>query len=153
MKLNKTKPPRKHAIWLGAFPKQSQKLNSPALAHRGRRLALAKTMTVRSDSVASRKAAEVDLKNKYRARVKVFLKMPENQFCWCCFWRGVSKVRRATNVHHSHGRGYHLELLLIEYLWIPCCSKCHPEWIHNNIDAARDLGLYAPRGEWNRIPK
>ena len=55
-------------------------------------------------------------------------------------------------VHHKHGRGWSGNLTLVESLWIPVCAECHV-WIHRHPSAARKLGLYAPEGEWNEMPK
>ena len=92
----------------------------------------------------------------YNARVKAFLARPENSFCWCCAAKNPYALMNrepSTNVHHKHGRGWRGELLLVEELWVPCCTPCHPAWIDANRDEARRLGLLAPRGQYNRMPK
>jgi hypothetical protein len=90
------------------------------------------------------------LKRRYNARVKVWLTEPEYQWCACCIARGERPIRRATNNHHKNGRGWRGELTMVESLWIPCCSECHPSWIDSHRDEARALGLLAPKGQWNK---
>lgn len=70
---------------------------------------------------------------------------------WVCraWFNGVRCDVRATQVHHKHGRLG--ALLMDESLWVPVCAKGH-DWIHRNIEEARKLGLYAPKGQWNRKP-
>lgn len=90
----------------------------------------------------------------YNARVKVWLNEMANKYCECCIARNsVKSPNRATNCHHIYGRGWKNELLMREEFWLPCCSDCHPAWIDANRDLARELGLLAPKGQWNNPPK
>ena len=52
---------------------------------------------------------------------------------------GVCSNARGYNltIHHKRGRG---EYLLDTTTWLPCCLFCH-EWIENNVQAAKDMGL------------
>lgn len=92
------------------------------------------------------------LRRAYNARVKVWLAEQGNHLCKCCLARRLNFVRAATQCHHKFGRGWRGELIMVESLWIPVCSVCHPAWIHGNPNAARALGMLAPAGEWNRRP-
>ncbi len=90
----------------------------------------------------------------YNARVKVWLKEIGNTFCHCCIARDpVKRPNLSTNCHHLFGRGWRNELLMIEKYWIPCCSTCHPNWIDANMELAREIGMLAPKGQWNQPPK
>ena len=71
--------------------------------------------------------------------------LSENSTCACC-------PSPAADVHHSRGRLG--DLLMDERYWVPVCRVCH-DWIHSNMDAARDLvwegrPLLCARGDWNR---
>ena len=51
--------------------------------------------------------------------------------------------------HHTRGR---LGSLLCDTrFWLPVCFE-HHRWIHENITAARALGLICQPGEWNTPP-
>ena len=51
--------------------------------------------------------------------------------------------------HHTRGR---LGPLLCDTrFWLPVCFE-HHRWIHENITAARALGLICQPGEWNTPP-
>jgi hypothetical protein len=84
----------------------------------------------------------------YNARVKVWLKEPGNEFCHCCMARNeAARPNPSSQCHHKFGRlGW---LLMAEEYWIPCCSECHPGWIHNHPELAREIGVLAPKGQWN----
>lgn len=85
----------------------------------------------------------------YRARVKVWLELPENVICRVTVALGKMPLK-SKEVHHKHGRRG--ELLLCEKYWIPV-SNCGHQWIHSNPQKARELGLLAPLGQWNQMPK
>jgi len=78
---------------------------------------------------------------EYNKQKKRFLARPENRFC-CRFPNQI-----ATEIHHKFGRAG--SLLLDERGWLPASEKGH-RWIHNNPDKARDRGLLAPIGGWNK---
>ena len=85
---------------------------------------------------------------KYRARIKVWI---VGKMCQCCFLRGRGLVI-ATHNHHKFGRRG--KLLLWEPGFVPVCDSCHPSWIHfEQVAKAQDLGLLAPPGQWNTMPK
>lgn len=87
----------------------------------------------------------------YLKRRVEWLAEPEQTWCLCCLNRN-GHLRRATEVHHKHGRGNQSELLMVEDLWLPVCADCH-DWIHRREpEAARRLRLLAPRGQWNKMP-
>lgn len=79
---------------------------------------------------------------KYRARVEEWKR---GKVCASC--GGIN-----LQCHHKHGRGHRGELLLIEELWIPLCARCHDR-VHRNKAEARAKNLFAPLGEWNKMPK
>ena len=64
-----------------------------------------------------------------------------------CGVRGCFSM--ATEVHHTRGRVG--KLLLDETFWLPVCSGCH-DWIHKNIELARERGLICAKGDWNKQP-
>lgn len=58
--------------------------------------------------------------------------------CVCC-WRNPDQ-----SPHHKFGRGPNF---LNMNTWIPLCKQDH-DWVHNNPEEARKLGLLAPMGQW-----
>lgn len=176
------KSPRKLAPWATAFKDQHARLHKPASDHKAARLDLAKelrslkrklpaknrfvlpmskeayqmqtarsTKTVRYSRIRSRRPERAKQDKDYNERVVTFLQEPQNLFCWCCIARNL-KAKRSTNVHHKHGRGWRGELQMVEALWIPCCSTCHPAWIDSHREEARAIGMLAPAGQWNKMP-
>lgn len=150
----KTKP----ALWLsvaGAQMVRSRKKETPDQKRRRELDAMARGLRrVRPSTVAKRKATR-EQNDRYRNRVREWIKGKQCVGCLISAVHGETDefpVRRATQCHHKHGRGNRGELLMVERLWTPVCGACHV-WIHANVEAARQLGLYAPRGEWNRLPK
>lgn len=103
------------------------------------------TRKPRSSWTPKRKHAAAESR-AYNDRVKEWLK---DKMCVACLIRTSEPGAVATQCHHKHGRRG--ALLLYEPLWLPVCADCH-DWIHRNIAAARELGLYAPAGQWNRMP-
>lgn len=71
---------------------------------------------------------------------------------WCAWGlKQTPPVRiRAEEVHHTRGRIG--RLLIEEKFWVGVSKAAH-RWIHDNIDAARGLGLICQKGQWNNIPK
>lgn len=65
-----------------------------------------------------------------------------NRFC-----RFPGCQRRATELHHSHGRLG--PLLTDERFWVPVCAEHHRR-IGEKPAEARMLGLLAELGDWNR---
>lgn len=55
-------------------------------------------------------------------------------------------MRQAEDVHHSRGRAGKL-FLAVEF-FIGLCRR-HHDWVGNNIEKARQLGLICERGKWN----
>lgn len=56
----------------------------------------------------------------------------------------------ARDIHHTHGRIG--SLLLDESKWRAVCRNCH-HWIGSFVKRARELGLIAPAGEWNKTAR
>ncbi len=153
-------PGRKRAMRTPAGAKSSsqrqRRPGKPAISRRR-----ANWTTVKGVKIAERPSWYTPaVRRRYRARVKVWLK--SNRVCVACaenyLFRphpeGVAMViapARATQCHHKHGRGWRGELLMVESLWLPICDTCQT-WIHANIEFARALGLYAPKGQWNKLP-
>jgi hypothetical protein len=101
--------------------------------------------------IRSRRPDTAKQDREYNARVQVWLHLPENIYCHCCIARGLTP-KRSTQCHHKHGKGSHRELQMVEALWVATCNSCHPNWIHGNPEAARAVGMLAPRGQWNKLP-
>lgn len=73
--------------------------------------------------------------NKRQAENKIYLKLRaeflrDNPYCMC------DDRHKATEVHHTHGRG---KFFLDEMTWMAICQSCH-RWIHNNPSRARENG-------------
>ena len=124
----------------------------------------------KDERVRVKKTSDRDrVRRIYNKRVKEWLK---GKLCECCLKQAYRleemlvgkenvsavtvlcghEIRNGSQVHHKHGRGWSGNLTLVESLWIPVCAECHM-WIHRHPSAARKLGLYAPEGEWNEMPK
>lgn len=94
----------------------------------------------------------------YRARVKVWLELPENRWChiWCAK-KGVNpsavdvdgwvlippdfkwaRCPRSTECHHIDSR--HGKRLLDETKWCPASHE-HHAWVKENQSAARSIGV------------
>jgi hypothetical protein len=143
--IKKTKP----ATWTtvpGAVTTQSAKEgNRAAVAFLKRKFPVKRQKPVRK---VSKKLAP--LKARYRARVKVWLEMPEHAWCVCCIARG-RPTRPATECHHKFGRRG--RLLLWEPGWRAVCSGCH-EWIHRiNPVGAQEIGMLATAGAWENFER
>ncbi len=90
---------------------------------------------------STRRAA---LSREYARRAKDFL--VRNAWCAWGLKQTPPQHIRATQVHHTRGRIG--RLLLDERFWVAVSAAGH-EWIHRNIEAARQLGLICERGLWN----
>ena len=112
----------------------------------------------KDERVKVKKTSDRDrVRRIYNKQVREWLENPENYSCRGCAQRGKDdgnchRISRSEHCHHKHGRGWGGELILVKHLWIPVCAECHM-WIHRHPSAARKLGLYAPEGEWNEMPK
>lgn len=62
----------------------------------------------------------------------------------------VGCTMKSSDVHHSRGRVSNL-LTDVRY-FIPVCRACH-DWIGNNVERARKLGLICSTGLWNKPDK
>lgn len=80
-----------------------------------------------------------DAKAEYGRKRAAFLKSSKR--CRNC---GAS---RGLDVHHIRGRLG--ELLVRQEYWVALCRSCHA-WVHDNPTAARERGLLAEFGQWNR---
>ena len=147
------KPPPEKKPPLGLNEKQLFKLGQKVGAAAIKEIMKRKRIPARRPETAKQD-------RKYNLRVRDWLNESGNRFCKCCRarsnWHGVisldAALTLATQCHHKHGRGNHRELLMVESLWIPVCAKCH-DWIHNREpERARQLGLLAPRGQYNQLP-
>jgi hypothetical protein len=82
---------------------------------------------------------------RYQARVKEWLRLPENR--WCRVYLVLRGRRvRATQCHHYQGRRG--MLLLYEPFWIPVSWEGH-RLIEDHREQARALGLLCPLGCYN----
>ncbi len=80
--------------------------------------------------------------NAYAKAARAWKAQPENRAC-----RFPGCRRPATDIHHTRGRIG--SLLTDTRFWVPVC-RSHHDWIGANPASARDLGLLAPLGQWNR---
>lgn len=95
----------------------------------------------------TKRAAE---ERKYRARVKVWIKEPENTLCKACpvLWKPpMPQPQPSTQCHHTHGRRG--RLLLYEPFWLPVCEDCHNVIHKVSPEAAREAGVLCEIGQWN----
>lgn len=104
------------------------------------RASLKRGKSLKKVSKAKRNALE-----KYKVLRLDFLSRQRE--CECCPVLGINRPRRATEVHHRQGRAG--SLFLDVSTWIAVCGTCH-EQIHTAPAWAREMGLLAPAGEWNR---
>ena len=86
--------------------------------------------------VSIKRAAQ--LKDYAKLRKKF---LEENPLCEVC------KDANAIEIHHSAGRTG--RLLNDETHFVAVCRSCH-NWIHENIQQAREAGWIAQKGGWNR---
>jgi len=155
------KPQRKpKALWVQTFKDQHAKLNAPNERHRAERLGQAKQRRSqkgnRPQTITKSRCRKVSKamsakKRAYHARRDVWLTEPKNRWCEAHehIWPSQTKPEPATECHHVRGRLS--GLLMLEKFWMPICSSCHI-WVHANIERARELGLIAAKGDWNRMP-
>ena len=60
----------------------------------------------------------------------------------------ASSARETEDVHHKRGK---VGLLLFDVRhFIPVCRTCH-DWIGDNPEKARELGLLCEKGQWNAL--
>ncbi len=84
----------------------------------------------------------------YSKRVKEW--KLENEWCVACTridaYYGIFTPAFLCNTtkHCHHWAGREGALLMKEEWWIPLCATCH-SWVHDNSNAARELGLLAPK--------
>ena len=77
---------------------------------------------------------------KYKQLKILWKSKPENKHCRVC-------QASASELHHARGRLG--PLLCDERHWIPLCWRCHRR-VHAEIEWARENGLIAKKGEWNK---
>ncbi len=148
----KLKWPRRE--YLGPLAKPSPKkvlgLNEKQLFKLGQKVGAAAIKEImKRKRIPSRRPETAKQDREYNARVKVWL---IGKYCRVCNVKFGRVSTPATNVHHLHGRGWHRELMMVESLWVPCCSGCHPGWIDSHREEARGLGLLCPKGQYNELP-
>lgn len=126
------KSKRPKAIWTQAFPEQVRQSTKAAT-----RPAKARK-PVRRRSKATEARMEC-----YRKAKEAFMARPKNQRC------AVYPHLNAEDIHHIRGRAGNL--LRDERFWLAVSRRGH-EWIHANMNAARERGWLAHIGEWNKPP-
>ncbi len=95
--------------------------------------------------IARRSPARSQQERLYRARVREWLRLPENR--WCEVYQLlVGRRVPATQCHHFQGRRG--MLLLYEPFWVPVSWEGH-RWIDEHREQARALGLLCPLGRYN----
>jgi hypothetical protein len=105
---------------------------------------------VKRKFVRSRTPKRAKEEREYNRQVKIWKQSPDNKYCFACrpvFDRWPYSAR---DCHHWAGRQG--DLLLYKPFWKPVCSQCHA-FISNNIAKAIELGLRAPKHQWNQMPK
>lgn len=98
---------------------------------------------------------------KYNRRVKVWLTEPGNDLCMAYLKSprfrlemqnnfGIMTTPKSTQNHHIRGRRLTKQgdLLLYEKWWCPV-SDAGQVWVHSHPTEAIELGLLAPKGEFN----
>ncbi len=96
-------------------------------------------------SVAARTPERLHEERVYRARVREWLRLPENRWCRV-YWLLSGRRVPATQCHHYQGRRG--MLLLHEPFWIPVSWEGH-RWIEEHHAQARELNLLCPLGKYN----
>ena len=76
-----------------------------------------------------------------RRKAEFFKAHPVCQFPGC--------KKPTSDLHHSRGRAG--SLFLDERFWKALCRD-HHNWVGENMDAAREMGLLCPKGKWNSPP-
>lgn len=103
------------------------------------------TLYQRNRFVPTRRSARAQQELVYQARVREWLRQPENR--WCRVSLVLSGRRMpASQCHHYQGRRG--MLLLYEPFWIPVSWEGH-RWIDEHRQRARELGLLCPLGRYN----
>ena len=124
---------RAKAIWTKAFPTQAKALRPENTAAGG--------VKARSQSESVRMAVYLPIAALFKHA---------NPWCQCCVAiRGVNfnDARLTTQIHHRRGRA---GLLLYDTRYfLACCQTCH-NWIGENIEESRKLGLICDKGDWNK---
>ena len=95
--------------------------------------------------VARRTPERLAQERLYQARVKEWLRLPQNRWCRVYLLLLGRRVP-ATQCHHYQGRRG--SLLLYEPFWIPVSGEGH-RWIDDHREQARALGLLCPLGCYN----
>ena len=127
----------KKALWL-QLPKSNESEVSASLEDQLNRYK-------RSRWISARSPRRFEQERQYRARVKVWLTLPENR--WCRVYLLLLNRRvPTTQCHHYQGRRG--MLLLYEPFWVPVSWEGH-RWIEDHRTEARTLGLLCPLGRYN----
>lgn len=132
--ISKRKAPQPKAAWTRAFPAQHAAL-TPAVRKFHPTRAITAARKRRSDRL-------------YKEICVDFFADPANQYDRIELALTGAKIP-ANHVHHIRGR--HLTLKFDMRFFCPTSAK-NDLWPHNNIAAARKLGLIAEAGDWNREP-
>lgn len=128
--IRRRNPDRKPALWMETFPDQVKEPPAkPKAAKRKAPVKKVSTKRKRDASVYTRRKAEF------------FKAHPVCQFPGC--------KKPTSDLHHSRGRAG--SLFLDERFWKALCRD-HHNWVGENMDAAREMGLLCPKGKWNSPP-
>ena len=127
----------KKALWL-----QLSRCSEPEILDGS---AEALTQYRRLRRIPSRTPKRAEQERLYWARVKEWLRLPENR--WCRVYLLLQGRRMpATQCHHYQGRRG--MLLLHAPFWIPVSWEGH-RWIEDHREQARALNLLCPLGRYN----
>lgn len=69
-----------------------------------------------------------------------------------CAARHAAGITCSGDLQLHHYRGRVGRLLRMDMFWLSVCAA-HHSFIHDHPGMARELGLLAPRGEFNTVPK
>ena len=144
------KSPPKKALWMSL---------------RVGRLAAAKTAKAKAEKLAKKVAKKrakpwkkiAPMGDRMKARYKEYLKargdfLEVNRWCDAC-WKieknPLLASHRSSEVHHKNGRLG--RLLTDKSHFISVCRTAH-QWIGDNPEKARELGLLCQKGVWNKQP-
>lgn len=126
------KKPKKQALWKTAFPEQAVK--TPAKRKK-----------------AKRTDPEYLL---YKQEAREFIRRAQQNGVKCPIVTTIEDLKlranpTVTEVHHTRGRA---GSLLRDQRWWLAVSRCGHNFVHENIELAREYGWICPKGEWNRRP-
>jgi len=83
---------------------------------------------------------------EYKKMVLWWRTLPENEYCH------FPECSKKADKSPHHGRGRVSTLLFDMRHWHALCRDCHM-WCHRNVERARMLGFFCPKGLWNTPDK